>query len=198
MVGLSRAHLDRRARDFSGGQRQRIAIARAVALRPKLIILDEPVSALDVSTQSHIIRLLEDLQRRTGVAYLFIAHDPAVVRHISQRIMVMYRGRVVETGPADEVCDRPRHPYTQALMEAIPTLDPQLQAERRRARKSSPSAPQEFHAGDSPDVGCNYVDRCPFATKRCTEAQPSMVPVNQDHLASCYLLATTQPRKEDR
>jgi len=136
LVGLARGHLERYPYQFSGGQQQRIAIARALACAPELIVLDEPVSALDVSIQSQVIDLLEQIQASTGVSYLFIAHDLAVVRHISHRIAVMYRGRIVEEGPADEVCDDPRHPYTRLLLASILDADPAASAGRRELRRS--------------------------------------------------------------
>ncbi|MEZ5282731.1 MAG: ATP-binding cassette domain-containing protein [Acidimicrobiales bacterium] len=151
-VGLQSHHLNRFPYEFSGGQRQRIAVARALATKPDLLVLDEPVSALDVSTQSQVINLLEDLQKETGAAYLFIAHDLAVVRHISTRIAVMYHSRIVETGTADDVCERPTHPYTELLLASIPDPDPEVQRESPTVGASSPGASPERRAGPPPTV----------------------------------------------
>jgi oligopeptide/dipeptide ABC transporter ATP-binding protein len=182
LVGLDASHLDRFPHEFSGGQRQRIAIARALATSPRLIVLDEPVSALDVSTQASVINLLEEIQERTGVAYLLIAHDLAVVRHASARIVVMYRGRVVEEGPADRVCEAPAHPYTQLLIASIPDPHPRRQAQRRAERRrlgavSGPAAGPE---------GCPFLARCPRAVADCAGSFPAAVAVGAGGSVACF------------
>ncbi|WP_117000316.1 ABC transporter ATP-binding protein [Desertimonas flava] len=177
VVGLDTRHVDRLPHEFSGGQRQRIAIARALSSEPELIVCDEAVSALDVSTQAQVLNLLRDLRVQTGVAYLFIAHDLDVVRHVSDRISVMYLGRIVETGPAEAVATAPRHPYTELLHDAIPLPDPAAQAERRTARRqlrSSADPPSPL----APPTGCSYHPRCPFAMDICRQEAPTPTPVD--------------------
>ena len=181
-VGLDVAHGERYPHEFSGGQRQRIGIARALAVEPKLIICDEPVSALDVSVQAQIINLLEDLQRDRGVAYLFIAHDLAIVEHISHRVMVMYLGKVVELGAASAVVRSPRHPYTQALISAVPRID---EATERPRIVLAGEMPSPIHV----PPGCPFHPRCPVAVDRCRVEIPVLREITAGHWAACHLAA---------
>jgi len=179
-VGLDRSHARRYPHEFSGGQRQRIGIARALAVEPKLIVCDEPVSALDVSIQAQIVNLLQDLQQEHGLAYLFVAHDLAVVRHLSRRILVMYLGRIVEAGEAKATCQSPRHPYTQALISAVPVVDP----ESKRSRIILPGdVPSPIH----PPSGCPFPPRCPVAEARCKTEVPELRSLGNGHWAACHL-----------
>jgi oligopeptide/dipeptide ABC transporter ATP-binding protein len=179
-VGLDPQMASRYPHEFSGGQRQRIGLARALAVQPRLIVCDEPVSALDVSVQAQIINLLRQLQQEHGVAYLFIAHDLAVVEHISHRILVMYMGRIVESGSAKAVCRSPKHPYTQALISAVPVTDPATKRQRILLSGDVPSPIQ-------PPSGCPFHPRCPLAEARCRTETPLLRPMSEGHEAACHL-----------
>ncbi len=185
VVGLANYHAQRYPHEFSGGQRQRIGIARALAVNPKLIVCDEPVSALDVSIQAQVINLLEDLQKEFGLTYVFIAHDLSVIRHISTRVAVMYLGRIVELASYIELYQQPQHPYTQALLSAIPIPDPKKSKNRIIIRGDVPSP-------INPPDGCHFHNRCKYAFDICRVERPELQEIRKDHWAACHLHQASQ------
>jgi oligopeptide/dipeptide ABC transporter ATP-binding protein len=182
MVGLKKDDMEKFPYEFSGGQRQRIGIARAISIEPEFILCDEPISALDVSIQAQVVNMLEDLQEKLGLTYLFVAHDLSMVRHISDRIGVMYLGKIVEISKSNDLYNKPLHPYTKGLLSAIPVTDP------KKARETQ----IEIIKGDIPSpidipTGCRFHTRCPYATEKCKSIEPEMKEVNSEHFVACHL-----------
>ena len=182
-VGLNKEHANRFIHEFSGGQRQRIGIARALAMEPKFLVMDEPISALDVSIQAQVINMLIRLQKELGLTYLFVAHDLSMVKHISDRVAVMYLGQIVEITRSEELYSHPLHPYTQALLSAIPIPDPLIEAQRESKRIHLEG---EVTSPIDPAPGCRFASRCPYATAHCKEATPTLKEVGNGHEVACF------------
>lgn len=180
-VGLDAGYANRYVHEFSGGQRQRIGIARALAVEPEFIVCDEPISALDVSIQAQIVNLLDELQRKKGLTYLFIAHDLSMVKYISDRVMVMYLGKIMEITEADRLYEQPAHPYTKALLSAIPIPDPKVELTKKRIKMEG-----EIPSPLNPPSGCRFANRCPYVEERCREEEPELRLIAPNHYAACH------------
>nr|WP_288641437.1 oligopeptide/dipeptide ABC transporter ATP-binding protein [uncultured Anaerobutyricum sp.] len=180
-VGLDAGYADRYVHEFSGGQRQRIGIARALAVEPEFIVCDEPISALDVSIQAQIVNLLDELQRKKGLTYLFIAHDLSMVKYISDRVMVMYLGKIMEITEADRLYEQPAHPYTNALLSAIPIPDPKVELTKKRIKMEG-----EIPSPLNPPSGCRFANRCPYVEERCRKEEPELRLIAPNHYAACH------------
>lgn len=182
IVGLNEEHVNRFVHEFSGGQRQRIGIARALAVNPKFIICDEPLSALDVSIQAQIVNLLVDIQKKLGISYLFIAHDLSLVKHISDRVAVMYLGKIVEIASSENIYENTMHPYTKALMSSIPIADPDVESDRQRILLEG-----DVPSPINPSLGCRFKGRCKYATEECGKVTPELKEVAPKHFVACHL-----------
>ena len=191
-VGLSRRFIKRYPHEFSGGQRQRIGIARALAVDPEFIVADEPISALDVSIQAQIMNLMEELQKEKDLTYLFISHDLRAVRHVSDRVAVMYLGKIVELANGKDIYEEPLHPYSKALISAVPVPDPEIEAKRERIILTG-----DVPSPINPPSGCHFHTRCPYAIEDCKRTEPRLVEIRKDHFAACIRISPEQPRIQD-
>ena len=191
-VGLSRRFIKRYPHEFSGGQRQRIGIARALAVDPEFIVADEPISALDVSIQAQIMNLMEDLQKEKNLTYLFISHDLRAIRHVSDRVAVMYLGKIVELADGKDIYAEPLHPYSKALISAVPVPDPEIEAKRERIILKG-----DVPSPINPPSGCRFHTRCPFKIDECAKTEPQLVQIKPNHYAACIRISPERPRIED-
>ncbi len=191
-VGLSRRFIKRYPHEFSGGQRQRIGIARALAVEPEFIVADEPISALDVSIQAQIMNLMDDLQKEKNLTYLFISHDLRAIRHVADRVAVMYLGEIVELAEGKDIYEEPLHPYSKALISAVPVPDPEIEAKRERIILSG-----DVPSPINPPSGCHFHTRCPFAIEDCKKTDPELVEIKPNHFAACIRISPEKPRIEE-